>query len=427
MRIGARSSTAVTGLLVWAICGFPLIASMSNFVGMPSTSASIISRTAIAFIALSMTVRALIRRDLPLNILFWLFSIFWFLYLLRMGSDTIFSADLLGRPAFMYWAFAVGTCFLPALAIATHSQYIDIERVWRWLLGASAVTVVLVYVAGDTLVQPKYGYAYDSGRLALDSLNPIAFGHLSASLILVVYWRIRFYKISRFFIIIFSGLLLLGLSGLLTAGSRGPLVALIFSVLFLEIIKGWRGLAIMAFAASASLLLLSIDLAGLDRFLGVTLFGRIESAINVADSASISRLVQLESAWQIFLDSPVLGGALEDPAYQIYPHNIFIEAFMATGFIGGALLIYICLWSLVVALKAGKVSAAYALTGALFVQYFLGAQFSGSLWSVATFWLFLVIFISPTSIALGARKVVSKRRRVNISRHNMPEATPFRG
>jgi O-antigen ligase len=67
-----------------------------------------------------------------------------------------------------------------------------------------------------------------------------------------------------------------------------------------------------------------------------------------------------------------------------YPHNVFIETAMALGVIGLLPLIamtLLCFWNSWQLLRRGQL-----LLPLLFVQYFIGFQFSSALWGATAYW-----------------------------------------
>ncbi len=151
----------------------------------------------------------------------------------------------------------------------------------------------------------------------------------------LVYWRVRMLGKdlgSRLFSLAIG---LLGLYGLLVTGSRGAL--------------------------------------------GANLFSRLDTSIEGSDASVTGQVALVSSAWDMFLDAPLFGAVLEDPAFGIYPQNIIVEAFMTTGIFGGS----------------------------LFVQYCMAAQFSGAIYTASTAWALLACILGLAY----ARKVNRAGRR----------------
>lgn len=99
-------------------------------------------------------------------------------------------------------------------------------------------------------------------------------------------------------------------------------------------------------------------------------------------------MIQLNAIDQA-VRNPLLGSAYTELQTGQYPHNLLLESFMALGVVGGVLLLFICLragFRAAVRLRLGEL-----LLPLLFVQYFVGAQFSSSLWGAEAFWAIVVL------------------------------------
>lgn len=388
MTIRLRFSMLSGVLFLWSMVGFPFVASTLSALGLPSTEIVIVARMIVMAICFVMIGAGLASRRSPHNAAFVLFLVFFAVYMMRMVYDTVYLSHLLGRPGYIYWAFGVGTCLAPALAIALFARELDIIRLYRPLTLLSAVILVLAIMAGDTMVESvASGDTYDSGRLALDALNPISLGHVGASVVILIYWRVRMLGDGIGGMLLSLALGLLGLYVLFATGSRGPLVALVLAIVFFEAVKGGRAAIFLALFAAPFLATLAFDVNQFEAALGTNLFSRLDTAIAGTDQSSIGRVSQISSAWQMFLDAPLFGAALEDPAFGIYPHNIFVEAFMATGVFGGMMLIVLMGMTGFLAFQLARSNPGLSIYGALFVQYFIGAQLSGAIWSSSTLWV----------------------------------------
>lgn len=400
-----RPSFLISLIIVWSIAGFQLVAGLANILGISSTGWVFSFRAFIALVSGLLVLEGLIRRRLHFGIGTFLFFAFWAAYSMRLVHGTIIDPQPLGRPAFIYWSFGIGACLVPAWAVALHGNSIKSGVLSLWLVSLSTIFLLIAYFAGSTVVQSETGRVYDTGRLMLESINPIKVGHTAATLVLCVHWLIRFSRPSKPRILALLALTLFAGLMLFESGSRGPLVAMLIGMIFLEALKGGWSLLFMIMLGVVVSPFLVFDMSALDHLLGVSFFSRLDAALTFADASSRMRLAQLSGAWQLFLDNPLLGGALEDPTFRIYPHNIIVEAFMATGIFGGLLLLVLCVWALLKAFAEALLSPESALVGALFVQYLLAAQFSSSIWGAYPFWV-LCGFV----VALNKGRLSQKRK-----------------
>lgn len=383
---------------VSSIVGYPFVASIASITDLDNRFLSIMMRLIILIASLLILMRCS-KKDLlrPSKVLF-IFLAFWILYLTRLTHDTLLVNLELGRSALEYWAFAVGTCFIPALAILLARNLPEPHALLQLTLMLSMIVVIVGMAFGDTAVIGTKGNVFDSGRIQLETLNPIIFGHIGATLFLIAYWKFRSQRPSILKLLVNLAIALLGVVAIGFSGSRGPLIALIAAVLFFELSKGGRGIFVKVFLLSVTLLALSIDLIALETKLGINIFSRLQGAILLTDASAVGRTEQVLSGWRIFLENPMLGGALEDPNFKIYPHNVIVESFMATGIIGGILFLifmFLVVWR---GFLITRNDSAFGVFPLLFVQYFCAAQFSGSLYSWGGMWvLATLIFSLPIS------------------------------
>jgi len=384
MRLTYAGFVAV--IVVWSVSGYPLVAGLAAMLGIDNRMTSIVMRATVLALAVLVLLRpspkSARRPWLPML----LFFLFWAMYVVRMALDTILGTGELGRPALDYWTFGVGTSFLPASALLLARSLPEPRQLVRWTLWTSFAALLLGVVLGQTSVIGPNEIGYDTGRIGLESLNPISLGHVGATVFLITYWKLRSSRSLLVAKVASLAAASLGLAGIGLSGSRGPLIALLVSVLFIEASKGGRAIIWKAAIMLVPLLTLSVDLMALDKFFGITIFARFQSAIELSDMSALGRTEQIASAWRLFLDHPVLGATLEDPAFRIYPHNIVVEALMATGIIGTAFLIGFLLSVLSRAFKLAKTKNDYTEFAALFVQYLVAAQFSAGLYLTNTMW-----------------------------------------
>ncbi|MEE4213010.1 MAG: O-antigen ligase family protein [Parvularcula sp.] len=353
------------------------------------------------------------------SITFHLFLLFFAIYSIRIAYDTAFDPFPLGQPDYYYWAFAIGVSFLPALTLSLLATHLDIAKVALPIVLMGSVVMALAIWFGDTIVRNASGQTYDTGRLALESINPISLGHVGATVFLLIYWRVRRGSIGLVAFLFWLAAALLGFYGVLASGSRGPVIAMICGLLFIELIYGGRTLIILSIISAPILAILTIDISRLEASLGTNIFSRFETAISGTDASSLARVEQLSSAWSLFLNNFAFGSSLEDPVYRIYPHNIIVEAFMALGIFGGMLLIALLFSTCLRAFRLARSDAAQSAYGALFIQYMVAAQLSGGLYGSSAMWVLLgcIAGLQKGQIASGSQEGMIAHR---LAQHRFP-------
>lgn len=398
------------------LAGFPLVAGLTTYAGIGSTTYSIAMRSALLILSMLLIVAAFVGKKIKVvGGIFWLpLLVFWFAYLLRLYLDTSSDTGGLSRAATDYWIWAVGACFVPMLGLLTYPKKDYFAKAYKAMLLILILASFFVATLGSGLYTPEVGRGYDTGRLRLEALNPISVGHLGLSLLLLSVWPfMNGGKVSlgyKQLLNIAAGLL--GLYLLIAAASRGPLVALIFVLFFYFLAqdarRNWKVLTV-----TAILLALANQVgARLEETGKYKAFSRTESALSGEDVAVSGRQVAYKGAANQFIQSPIFGDALEEKTTQKYPHNVVLESFMATGLIGGLPFLFLIIYGAFISYKAFKVKSDDGWISMIYIQYLVAAQFSGALYSVTTMWTFLAI-----NIVLYSKIKCAIPRRV-ARRHN---------
>ena len=331
-----------------------------------------------------------------------IFMIFWFLYISRMVYDlysqriesTVFSTTS------DYMLNALGVCFIPAFAIK-YADQVDYEWVLAWvfrLLGIALLTSLFFNLVNPLTGDEQYAGRYQ-GTAAVDT---ISYGHYAISFSLISIFLLSrsasYYKKAFYLASFFLGLFIMYL-----AGSRGPLVALIVCLLFFQINNTglFKGLLTL-FLLTVPLIIFSEEIIQLLSGFGGTFIERTLSAINKGQSSG--RDVIYADAFNEFQNSPWIGNAFlvqSGPFIGFYPHNMIVEALMATGVIGSLFFfqwVYQCLRT---AYKLITVGHPAAWTGVLLLQYFVYGMFSNAIFLNTGFWYCSVLI---WNIAYGTYK-----------------------
>ncbi len=392
---GALSLTNLQAVLITlALVGYPLVATLATALSLNGSAPAIAMRAAVLTLSILLIAPAISRLKRHHLKYLSVFAIFWVTYLMRMAADTTYEADQLSKPASEYWIWAVGVCLIPALALVGVSPASTMPKAFKltWLaLGTSAGLAILF---GSTIVTRLDGTQTDTGRLALESLNPISAGHLGASLVILSGWYWWTEKGPK---AIFRAASLLGmLAGsylLISSASRGPLIALLCVIAIILLTFRLRKLIKIAIAAGLIAAALLPPLFSVIDLESLALAARIVASTSGEDLSVASRQDSFLGAWNQFLSNPLLGDFLEERSTGYYPHNIVIEAFMATGLTGGLTLLAISIIATWKAFRLVKLKSPYAWAALIYIQYLAGAQLSGAIYGASIFWAFSVLMI----------------------------------
>ncbi|MFL2545889.1 MAG: O-antigen ligase family protein [Candidatus Rariloculaceae bacterium] len=236
------------------------------------------------------------------------------------------------------------------------------------------------------------------GRLATDTLNPISLGQLGVTLSLLSGWGIVYREdLSRNQALLYFMFFWLGVITMSLAGSRGPFACLIAGQLFLGLIALQRTGGLRRFGSFVIPLVLFGIVALVLFGDSIVLLLRLFDILSL-DTASSIRVELSQRAWVEFAANPLLGVAIEDRAFRLYPHNLVLEAFLATGLFGGLLLVIIMLFSVVHALRLALSGSVASWISVLYIQYFVSGMFSGALYGASDFWVLMAaLFCSDPS------------------------------
>ncbi len=194
---------------------------------------------------------------------------------------------------------------------------------------------------------------------------------------------------------------MVGVFNLLLGGSRGPFVFFLL-LAFLILVNFFRtnsrsfkgnlriGLLLIIFAISARIatpFIASVELNTIQRLTRLLEMGTRDK-MEIRDD-------QFLAAWQEFLAHPITGSRFVEPRFDFYPHNILLEALMATGIIGALTFLAMCFF----AFRTGmylwrapeRISFGFLL---IFGAFFLSALTSGSIFVSMEFWVITALMIS---------------------------------
>jgi hypothetical protein len=382
-----RWSTAL--LYALTLAGYPLVATLPIVLGMPSRAISVTFRA--GYLALSIAVLAgnLKRSRIYVGVALLPLGAFWLLYTLRLASDLVFFPVAAKLPAAEYFAWAYGTCFIPMLAFLTRPDDRTLDLAAKVSVAAAILACVVALYSNYLALLSGMSDTFATGRLGTDTLNTIELGYLGAVTVLLVTFGFL-----RWRGLLLRGALLVAVAVALfivgAAASRGPILAL--AIIGLLALGNWmrgKSLPKIAWATALAALALALALGGLtliEERLGFRGATRLSSVQSLGSEQSGEVHLSLAAdAWSEFLDHPLLGVGVDEQRSRDYPHNVLLESFMATGFVGGIAFCGVLLASMmaVVSLLSDRGGQWLALVYLLVVLAALAAgalYLSGSMW-----------------------------------------------
>jgi O-antigen ligase len=378
-----------TLVLVLSLTGFELVAGLTQIAAVPSTPFSIALRacTAIASIVIIYfnwrTLQSVARTSLIM------LAGFWLLYFMRIFFDLTVKPEQVSHQWWVYVAWAVGACSLPMLALSTAAaSATDGLRVHRRVVQAVTVAAVVAAVWGSTSEINAFAVEENTGRFQLTSLNPILLGHLGVTLLVLCLWGLLYGSVAQVLtsrLPYFLGTVL-GAGLIIASNSRGPLVSAVACFAFILLhattrIKLYAAVVVYLFAT------LFIPFTQiLEEQYGISTYDRLFGQSQLEEVNTLDRLERYKGAIADFLSYPVTGSGLEESSIGGYPHNIFLEAFMATGLLGGLLMLGGVSFALIRAIRIYRSAPEWGWISLLFVQHLVSSQFSGGIYTVNYLW-----------------------------------------
>lgn len=336
----------------------------------------------------------------------WLLIFFTF-YGGRLLFDVVIGNVLyVGQSKLYTLAYFFGLTFLPALAISLNLKKEDSLLLHRWLFIAAIIAnaSILFYISNQGALGSADAF---SGRFEVQGelqgtavINPIMVGLMGAILVAYTVGRLGTFALATPWQQAYHGALLMaGGANVLVGASRGPALALglTLALTFFLLIRGSAGalglklrgkLWVYGGALIAGLIYLLLT-----RSESIFLFARFTTMFDPSAGRAFElRDIIFDQAWHDFLSEPVFGYSyMTSGGYS--PHNIFLEALMATGVVGSFFLLPAMVaavrgaWRILLG-QVGAPGVSIALAG---VVLFIVGLTSGSVGQFPEFWIILTI------------------------------------
>jgi hypothetical protein len=295
-----------------------------------------------------------------------------------------------------------GGIILPLLGIIPWISVVDFKKmvdiIFKLLVITNILiiaTIVYVYKGFDMSVF-MYRTELSLGESNNIILNAITISLAGEQLLVLSFYRVLFKKNSKIELLILCFLITIGFLNVFLGASRSPILGAFLIILLL---------LIFAFKVSRNKLKFTLKfIVGLASILVVSQ-NTILKSFSMEDFVILNRLILfsedgigdeyratgIKSAWQDFLDNPILGKQFVGTFDNFYPHNLVVELFMATGVVG-AILFFIFYFDVIVKLlNIFKMNPQSFQLIIVFLPIFLLSFTSGSLFQSIDFWIFSVV------------------------------------
>lgn len=382
--------------LILLIAGFLGVSLLPQIIGIKNESYSVLFRALILTLSIFVALSTLFSNNFkPFSFRpYFLFLIFWTIYGLRIFHDLYYEPIALypEKSASEYAQFAYGVVFIPAFTlIFLFSEKISLNLVLKWIYRIIFCSIILAIVFRSMT-------GAEGRSLGGMEIGILFFGQYGASLSILSLFLLLKSNTSNTHIRTIFHLIgfLLGFIGIFISASKSPFLALILVTMLFLIFKYGNVKAIILMGLFGTILYFYFFdfLLLMNSYFKSDFLNRLLYTIEVGEDAS--RIDLLKAGWSDFIKQPILGNAMliqKNDFIGSYPHNLFVEAFMAIGFFGGLIFFFWSLKCILAARKIIKKMPEHSWVGLLFLQYFIFGMFSGNLYSNDLFWIFSILTI----------------------------------
>jgi O-antigen ligase len=399
-RVEGQLATLV---LVLVLGCYPIVGTSTVMLGIPSTPVSISYRAIYLAMCLFVLLIELLRlpyRKIPVTIV--AIVVFWLIYGCRLYYDFyIVELDkgYARKGPLYFFQYGFGGSLFPAITISLLQKNINWTKAftltrYAFVVSCLSILAYVIFIKGFNI-----SIFYQRLRLGEDNvIGPILMSQTGGALLTLVVMEKVLQKRSSILLLSQGGV---GLLLLIMGGSRGPLLATIIVIVLLTYqaflwdakkLKFWGNILLIMLVAIAGFI--KVILPNID---SIVLFNRLDHAVNNGAGPNL-REEQWASAWQQFLDNPILGDQIIERAQWFYPHNFILEVLMATGLAGGVFIAFTLAnwgWKFI---NRKSIDLSRWWTFYFFILFFLYASFSQSMINLTQFW---VLLAACTSFSLS--------------------------
>lgn len=230
---------------------------------------------------------------------------------------------------------------ITVVSIAKSYKYIDLANAFKWIyLGFSIVILINYFTVHEFSLNTRI----EDHQVAAGVRNTINTGYLAATYLLM---SVFFYKkedFPKYLKMASVPVTLLATIILLRTGSRGPLLSVFVAItLYLVLQKRNILLVIMtSFVFILAYIFFFNDILKAISHISPVMTNRIQYTID--SGGQETRTLFFAKGIEAFFHNPIFGSQAmlyRNGQFATYPHQLIIEAFMATGILGGASMLII--------------------------------------------------------------------------------------
>lgn len=281
-------------------------------------------------------------------------TVFWAMYIARVFSEGLRDGVIDNRTWLSFLGFCLVAVIAPAFSAGFRYTQKESEAAFKTLfffLGLSGAILLIVF---REQIGVGYRKATYEGFADDDVISPLTFSYTGAHLVCLSIYRIwrrdRMSTQTR----IWVGLsLLMGAALLVVGEARNALVSIaaVFVLLLTVAPKGGAKRRGNRWAVVLGSILFAGTLYAALAFMQTSFTERISTLIEESqardENAGSGRLGIWTRGLAQFRESPWIGCGIKEEVVQYSAHNLYLESFMATGVLGGTIVLVLAFWGVV--------------------------------------------------------------------------------
>jgi hypothetical protein len=319
-------------------------------------------------------------------------------YLIKLITDLYYSDLNFGRESEEILLLVLLVSFVPAYALSKMSNNIIYKslRPLIWLF------VIISGLAVSSGIVFGFNFRLEGNSI----LNPISIGHIAASGIILI--AVEYTYSHKYKLIKYLPFLIVLLLALFMAASRGPIISLLIVLGYLFTNKVRRSFKNIFVIIPLVIAVVYISFELLESTSSI-LFDRMKIDVGTNVNEGEARIFLWYIGLQEFLTNPIIGG--HTTTIYGYPHNILIEILMSMGIIGFSLFFWILRYTHTIISKMMKYKTPLVWVGLLWMQFFIGACFSGTIYSSNYLWYSLGLLLAIDVKSINRERITNEHPR----------------
>ncbi len=230
---------------------------------------------------------------------------------------------------------------------------------------------------------------------ANSTVNTIGYGQSGCAMCLVSVYGLLIHK-KLTYKLIFLAMLALGFMSIVKAGSRSPVVVFVLVMAFYLISRLGKLKGFILFASFIGLFIVFINpIQDLLHSMGSNIGDRL---INIVVNRDTSGREEIwKNVISIIGDSPIFGAYYLVPSGEgggMYPHNFYLEVFMATGLLGGIPFMILIFYTLGKTYNLLRLQHSSTWILLLYLQIIIFGFFSTGLYSSQECWILIFLILT---------------------------------